>query len=348
MNINDFDYNLPEELIAQMPLSERTQSKLLCLDKNTGAISHKNFQDITTLLQPGDLLILNDTKVIPARLFGTKTTGGKIEALIERILDENRVLAQVRSNKTLKPGTKIILENKIEVEILSKQNAFCEIYFTLESPYKSVLQFINQHGHLPLPPYIKHKPTEFDETRYQTVFARNIGAVAAPTAALHFDENLLNEIKTKGIQIAFVTLHVGAGTYQPVRVTNINEHKMHSEYAEVSQTTADLINATKEKNGRIIAVGTTSVRTLETAAQKANLNTKFKIEKFQGDTNIFIYPGFAFKCVDAMITNFHLPKSTLLMLVSAFAGRENIFKAYEEAIKLRYRFFSYGDAMFIS
>lgn len=339
-NVNDFDFYLPENLIAQHPLKTRSQSKLLCLKRTTGEINHQNFTDLPNFLKPNDLLIFNDTKVIPARLYGSKLTGGKIEILVERIIADNKILAHVKSNKTLKNGTKLLLENIINAEVVAKKNDLYEIVFYLNKNDNNLLYLLEKHGHIPLPPYIKHEPSLLDRERYQTIFAKNAGAVAAPTAALHFDEKLLEIIKEKNVKTDFITLHVGAGTFQPVRVANILEHKMHSEYAEVSAEILAKIKDTKNHGGRVIAVGTTTVRTLETVAQK-------NVTEFCGETDIFIYPGFKFKLVDAMITNFHLPKSTLLMLVSAFAGRENILKAYQCAIENQYRFFSYGDAMFI-
>jgi S-adenosylmethionine:tRNA ribosyltransferase-isomerase len=340
-NINDFNFNLPENLIAQHPLKTRSQSKLLCLNRTTGEINHQNFINLPGFLKPNDLLIFNDTKVIPARLYGNKLTGGKIEILVERIIAENKILAHVKANKTLKSGAKLQLENTINAEVTGKINDLYEIIFYLNKSDSTLLHLFEKYGHIPLPPYIQHEPSAFDKERYQTIFAKNAGAVAAPTAALHFDEKLLETIKEKNVKIDFVTLHVGAGTFQPVRVKNILEHKMHSEYAEVSAETVAKIKDTKNNGGRVIAVGTTTVRTLETVAKK-------NVSEFKGETNIFIYPGFEFKLVDAMITNFHFPKSTLLMLVSAFAGRENILNAYQSAIENQYRFFSFGDAMFIS
>lgn len=346
MNINDFNFELPSELIAQFPLSERTASRLLCLNKNTGAIQHKQFKDLPDLLLPNDLLVFNNTKVIPARMFGEKPTGGKIEILIERILDEKNALAKIKSSKKIQNGAQFILEKTVKVEVIAKRNDLFQILFHHEN---SILEILEKYGHIPLPPYISRKDADKDKERYQTVYAKHEGAVAAPTAGLHFDDALIEKIKSKGIETAFVTLHVGAGTFAPVRVENILEHKMHAEYMEINEETCAKIIKAKNQGGRIIAVGTTSVRCLETAANHAaNNNDKFFIKPFVGDTDIFIYPGYKFRCVDAMITNFHLPKSTLLMLISAFAGRENVLHAYAEAIRLKYRFFSYGDAMMIS
>jgi S-adenosylmethionine:tRNA ribosyltransferase-isomerase len=338
MNIADFDFNLPPELIAQYPCTPRSASRLLCLDKNTGEITHRIFNELPELLSANDLLIFNNTKVIPARLFGVKLTGGKVELLIERILDEHRILAHIKSNKTLKIGTELIFVNKYNAVIIQRHDDLFELRFNNN---ESVYSIIEKIGHIPLPPYINRADETFDQERYQTVFAERLGAVAAPTAGLHFDSELLNKIKEKGIGIGYVTLHVGSGTFQPIRVENIHEHKMHSEYFEVSPYLCEQITNTKQRGGRVIAVGTTSVRSLEAAAKSG------KLLPFQGDTDIFIYPGYSFKCVDAMITNFHLPKSTLLLLICAFAGYENIMRAYKEAIAQAYRFFSYGDAMFI-
>jgi len=337
-SLKDFFYDLPAELIANYPTLERTASRLLCLDGKTGKIVHRQFKDIIELIQPGDLLVMNNTKVIPARLFGNKESGGKIEILIERILDEKHALAHIRASKSPKPQSKINLENNIQIEVLGRKNDLYELKFLDERPLLEILDAI---GHIPLPPYIERVDELDDRERYQTVYAKTPGAVAAPTAGLHFDNELLQQLKAKGVELAFVTLHVGAGTFQPVRVQNIQEHVMHAEYVEVTQEVCDKIKRTKANGGRIIAVGTTSVRCLETAALDG------ETKPFAGDTQIFIYPGFKFKCIDALITNFHLPESTLLMLVSALGGYENVMQAYQEAVAQHYRFFSYGDAMFI-
>lgn len=338
MNISEFNYHLPPDLIAQFPLPHRSASRLLVLQKNTGHIQHKLFTDLSLLLNENDLLIFNNTKVIPARLFGVKTSGGKVEILVEKILSEQRILAQVKTSKTLKPGAKIILANNFELEFIARQDDLFELRVLSERP---VLEILNVIGHIPLPPYIERADEKFDEERYQTVYATQEGAVAAPTAGLHFDENLLQQLKDKKIEFGFVTLHVGAGTFQPVRVENIAEHKMHAEYLEVSQEVCEKIKACKKRGGRVVAVGTTVVRALETAAQVGEL------KPYQGETSIFIYPGYSFKIIDTLITNFHLPKSTLLMLVCAFAGYDFMLTAYREAVKEKYRFFSYGDAMVI-
>lgn len=339
MRLIDFDFSLPPELIAQYPCLPRSASRLLCLDKTTGGIKHKCFNELPELLSPNDLLVFNDTKVIPARLFGKKITGGKIEILVERILTENRVLAHIRSNKKLKIGLVITFDEGYQAEISQRHNDLFELVF---HSYEPVLAILEKIGHIPLPPYINRSDESFDESCYQTVYAKNKGAVAAPTAGLHFDEQLLTKIREKGIAIGFITLHVGSGTFQPIRAENINEHKMHAEYLEVSECLCEQVEKAKQKGGRVIAVGTTSVRSLETASKDGRLSP------FQGYTDIFICPGYSFRCVDAVVTNFHLPKSTLLLLVCAFAGYENIIHAYEEAIAKSYRFFSYGDAMFIA
>lgn len=339
MQLSDFHYDLPEELIAHYPTPERTASRLLCLDGQTGAIVHRQFNEIIHLIEPGDLLVMNNTRVIPARLFGHKATGGKIEILVERLLDTHRILAHVRASKSPKPGTQLLLQNQITVNVIGKQGDLFELEFLDQ---KSVLEILEAHGHMPLPPYIQRPDEISDQERYQTVYAKHPGAVAAPTAGLHFDEDLLQQLKAKGVEFAFVTLHVGAGTFQPVRVQNIHEHVMHAEWIEVPKEVCEKIKQTKLNGKRVIAVGTTSVRCLETAALSG------EIQPFIGDTQIFIYPGFEFKCVNALITNFHLSESTLLMLVCAFAGYDNVMTAYQVAVMQRYRFFSYGDAMFVS
>ena len=338
MRATDFDFKLPPELIAQHPLPGRSDSRLLCLDRKTGAIQHRQFAELPHLLSPKDLIVFNDTRVIPARLRGVKESGGKVEVLVERVLDEHRVLAHVKASKALKPGGKALLEREVEVVAGERVGDLFTLQFLGTD---SVLTILQQYGHIPLPPYINREAAKLDRERYQTVFARRDGAVAAPTAGLHFTSQILQSITKQGAEIAYITLHVGAGTFQPVRVQNIHDHKMHSEWLEVSAEVCAKIIATKQRGGRVIAVGTTCVRSLETAAQSG------EVQPFSGDTDIFIYPGFKFNCVDAIVTNFHLPKSTLLMLVSAFAGREQVLKAYNAAVAEKYRFFSYGDAMFV-
>jgi S-adenosylmethionine:tRNA ribosyltransferase-isomerase len=343
MKLTDFQFDLPDALIARYPAKERAASRLMHLKGNTGAVAHKQFSDILDLVEKGDLLIFNNTRVIPARLLGQKESGGKIEVLIERVLDEHRVLAHVRASKSPKVGAKLILEGSIQAEMIKRHDALFELKFLNEQP---VLALLEQFGHMPLPPYIDRPDEDSDKERYQTVYNQVPGAVAAPTAGLHFDQNIMQELKQKGTNFEFVTLHVGAGTFQPVRVDNILEHQMHSEYAEVSQQVVDAILATKAAGKRVIAVGTTSVRSIESAAH-ASIKAGTDLAPFFSDTDIFIYPGYEFQLVDAMLTNFHLSESTLLMLVSAFCGKENILKAYQLAIENKYRFFSYGDAMFL-
>ena len=346
MRLSDYRYNLPDELIATHPTAQRSQSRLLSLDIATGAIAHQHFADLPDYLRAGDLLVFNDTRVIPARLFGHKPTGGAVEVLIERLLGANKVLCQLRSNKPLKPGTTLSFPHAksdstlppITAQMLGRETDFFVLQFAPELDFDAILEEI---GHVPLPPYIKREDELADQERYQTVYASKKGAVAAPTAGLHFDEGLLARLREAGIEMAFVTLHVGAGTFQPVRVENVLEHKMHSEQVEISAAVAEQVNACKARGGRVIAVGTTSVRSLESAAYEGRL------QPMHGATDIFIYPGYEFQIVDAMITNFHLSESTLLLLVSAFATKEMLLGAYQTAIEMRYRFFSYGDAMLL-
>lgn len=339
MKTSDFRFDLPEELIAQYPSEQRSASRLLALSGTDGALQDLQFTDLMTLLEPDDLLVFNNTRVMPARLLGQKDTGGRVEVLVERVLDHERVLAHVRSSKSPSAGRKLILEEQLEVEVLGRQDALFELRF-LDS--QSVVETLEAIGRLPLPPYIEREVDRADLERYQTVYAQNTGAVAAPTAGLHFDEAMLERLEQAGIETAALTLHVGAGTFQPVRVEDIRSHQMHSEVIEVSEQVCKQVKATRARGGRVIAVGTTSVRALESASQSG------EIAPFEGETDIFIYPGYEFRSVDAMVTNFHLSESTLLMLVSAFAGREHILNAYQHAIEQRYRFFSYGDAMFIT
>ncbi len=334
-SLSDFDFDLPQELIAQLPLSERSASRLLHVDGD--ACIDRAFADIVSLLHPGDLLVFNDTRVLKARFFGVKETGGKVEVLIERVIDNRTVHAQVRASKSPPPGTAIRLADAFDVIVGERVGEF----YTLQFP-ADVFDLIETHGRLPLPPYIEHTADAFDEQRYQTVYAKAPGAVAAPTAGLHFDQALLDKLHAKGIQFAYVTLHVGAGTFQPVRTENLAEHKMHSEWYTIDQQTVDAVRAAKAAGRNVVAVGTTSLRALESASQSDELQAG------SADTRLFITPGYAFKTVDRLVTNFHLPKSTLLMLVSAFAGYAHIRTAYQHAIAQRYRFFSYGDAMLLS
>jgi S-adenosylmethionine:tRNA ribosyltransferase-isomerase len=340
MKVSDFTFSLPDELIARYPPAQRSASRLLDLNASTGAVTHRQFTDLTNLLAPGDLLVFNDTRVIPARMLGQKVSGGKVEVLVERILDEHQVLAHVRCNRAPKPGTRFMLEGVVEAEVVAREDTLFKLRFHTQAP---VLQVLEEYGHMPLPPYIDRPDESSDRERYQTVYNRKPGAVAAPTAGLHFDDVMLEALKAKGVEFAYVTLHVGAGTFQPVRVETIEDHVMHSEYAEVSADTIAAIEAAQERGNRVVAVGTTSVRSLESMA-KASTDG---LQPFFAETDIFIYPGYEFEVVDALVTNFHLPESTLLMLVSAFATREHIVNAYAEAVRERYRFFSYGDAMFL-
>ncbi|MGY4877052.1 tRNA preQ1(34) S-adenosylmethionine ribosyltransferase-isomerase QueA [Vreelandella aquamarina] len=338
----DFSYELPEELIARYPSEQRSDCRLLCVDAQDGSLAHRRFPDLLEILEPGDLLVFNDTRVIPARLHGQKASGGKVEMLLERPLDAYRGLAHLRSSKSPKPGTELIFEGDIHAIVEGRHDALFELRFLGDTPMIALLE---KHGHMPLPPYITREDELSDRERYQTVYARRDGAVAAPTAGLHFDQPLLDALAEKGINSAFVTLHVGAGTFQPVRVDDIREHAMHSEWIDVSEATCQQIRETRAAGNRVVAVGTTSVRCLETAcAQSADGG----ITAYTGDTNIFIYPGYEWRCVDALITNFHLPESTLLMLVSAFVGYDTTMRAYQTAVDERYAFFSYGDAMLLT
>jgi S-adenosylmethionine:tRNA ribosyltransferase-isomerase len=333
--LSDFDFNLPPERIAQFPLPDRSASRLLQLDGDQ--ITDRHFADIVDQLQAGDLLVMNNTRVLKARFFGVKDTGGQVEVLVERVLDPRTVLAQVRASKSPKPGTRIRLADAFDVTAGERAGEFFTLHFEGD-----VFELIEAHGRLPLPPYIDHTADAFDEQRYQTVYSKEPGAVAAPTAGLHFDESLLEKLAAKGIHTAYVTLHVGAGTFQPVRVENLAEHQMHSEWYTIPQATVDAVRTAKAAGRDVVAVGTTSLRALESASQSGELKAG------SDDTALFITPGYKFKTVTRLITNFHLPKSTLLMLVSAFAGFEPIRKAYAHAIANEYRFFSYGDAMLLT
>ncbi|MCP5303382.1 MAG: tRNA preQ1(34) S-adenosylmethionine ribosyltransferase-isomerase QueA [Pseudomonadales bacterium] len=345
MQVSDFHFDLPDELIARYPQPERTASRLLQLNGNTGEVKDGTFKDVLDLVQPGDLVVFNNTRVIPARMFGRKASGGKLEVLVERMLDDKRLLAHVRCSKSPKPGSTVILgeNDQYSAEMVARHGALFELKLNGD---KTLLEVLEEIGHMPLPPYIDRPDEDADKERYQTVYNQKPGAVAAPTAGLHFDAQLLEQMQAKGVELAYVTLHVGAGTFQPVKVDNIHDHHMHAEYAEVPQEVVDAIAATKARGGRIIAVGTTSVRSLESAAQDA-LKKGTELAPFFADTEIFIYPGYQYQLVDCLITNFHLPESTLIMLVSAFAGYENTMNAYKHAVENQYRFFSYGDAMFI-
>lgn len=344
MRVSDFSFDLPTELIARFPKADRTASRLMLLEGDSGSIKDLGFKDILAQLNAGDLLVFNNTRVIPARMFGQKSTGGKIEVLVERLVDKNTVLAHIRSSKSPKIGAELLLEGAAKATMVARHGALFELKFHGD---KSVLSILDDIGHMPLPPYIDRPDEDSDRERYQTVYNEKPGAVAAPTAGLHFDDLLLEKIKKKGVELAFVTLHVGAGTFQPVKVDEISDHIMHAEYVEVSTEVVEQIKKTRANGGRIVAVGTTSVRSLESAAKSAEEAGK-ELTAFYGDTDIFITPGYEFKLVDALLTNFHLSESTLLMLVSAFSGYENIMNAYHHAISEQYRFFSYGDAMFLT
>jgi len=343
---SDFHYDLPEELIAQAPLAERSASRLLVVPPAPAAYDDRHVRDLPDLLQPGDLLVFNDTRVIPARLFGQKESGGRVEILIERLLPDAQARVQMRASKSPKPGSRIVLDGGGQAEVLGREDAFFVVRFEVGEPLE---QWLARVGRLPLPPYIQREPDAADAERYQTVFAREVGAVAAPTAGLHFDEQMLDTLARHGIRQAFVTLHVGAGTFQPVRVEDLSRHQMHSERYSVPPETLAQVLATRRAGGRVVAVGTTSVRALESAARQLREAgpAQPSAAALEGDTRLFITPGYEFAWVDALITNFHLPRSTLLMLVSALAGMAPIQRAYAHAVQSRYRFFSYGDAMFI-
>lgn len=339
MHINDFQFHLPPELIARYPLPKRSASRLLCVSRDDNSLIHRQFDQVIDLIEPGDLLIFNNTKVIPARLFGNKVSGGAIEVLVERVLDRQRILAQVRVSKKPHMGDELLFPGDVRLEVLGRQEQFYELrYNGLD---RSILEIIESIGQIPLPPYMHRLPEESDKERYQTVYAEHKGSVAAPTAGFHFDEELLQKLSNKQIEMGYLTLHIGAGTFAPIRVENILEHKMHSEYIDVSPVLCEQIKATKARGKRVIAVGTTSLRALESASQSG------ETKPYQDETRIFIYPGYEFQCVDALITNLHLPASTLLMLVCAFGGQEKIMRAYQEAVAQSYRFYSYGDAMWM-
>ncbi len=344
MKTSDFKFDLPDEQIARYPLEQRSASRLLCLTES--GLEHKVFTDLLEKVEAGDLMVFNNTRVIPARLFGQKKSGGKLEALIERVTGENTALSHLRSNRCPKPGAIIEFEGT-DVEVVGRKGALFELKFDLKDG-QNLVNWLEEVGHMPLPPYMERSDELSDRERYQTVYNKTPGAVAAPTAGLHFDEALMAALKAKGVNFTYVTLHVGAGTFQPVKVDDVLNHEMHSEYLEVDQATCDAINATRANGKRVIAVGTTSVRSLESASMVTEQNPEGELKPFMGDTQIFIYPGFKFKNVDALVTNFHLSESTLIMLVSAFVGRGPILNAYNTAIKEGYRFFSYGDAMFLT
>ncbi len=338
MRVDEFRYTLPKELIAQRPPARRRDSRLLVLDGRSGVIEDRQFRDITTLLRPGDLLVLNDTRVVPARLEGEKASGGALELLLERALDKRRFLAQIRASKSPKPGTGIQIGD-VEAKVVARHGNLFELEIVNGHTLGALMR---RHGQIPLPPYIRRPADAADGERYQTVYAKQEGAVAAPTAGLHFDHALLDEIRAAGVDTGMITLHVGAGTFQPVRCERVEDHAMHQERISVSEALCLQIERARSRGGRVIAVGTTTVRALESASSSG------ETVPFAGDTDLFLYPGCTFRCVDALLTNFHLPESTLLMLVCAFAGRNNVLRAYRHVVADRYRFFSYGDAMFVT
>jgi len=334
LHLSDYDYVLPNELIAQYPLEKRSASRLLCV--NSKQLSDQTFSHFINLINESDLLVFNNTKVMKARLYGKKATGGKVEVLIERLLDQNQAIAHIKASKALKEGALIYLENGEYLKVEGREGDLFKISYQ-----QDLMDLMAESGHLPLPPYITRDDNQQDQSRYQTVYAKHQGAIAAPTAGLHFDQELLAQLAEKNITMGHLTLHVGAGTFQPVRVENLDQHQMHAEWVEVDDLLVEQVKQCRQRGGRVIAIGTTSVRGLESASQQG------EIKAYTGDTRLFIRPGYQFKSVDAMLTNFHLPKSTLLMLVSAFAGFDTIFNAYQQAINKKYRFFSYGDAMFL-
>jgi S-adenosylmethionine:tRNA ribosyltransferase-isomerase len=337
MQRGEFNFELPDELIAQAPLRDRAASRLLVLDGATGTLGDRMFADLPALLRRGDLLVFNDTRVLPARLHAQKSSGGHVELLLERLLGARRALFQLRASHKPKAGADLALPGAASARVLGRRGALFELELD-----RDLVPFLEQHGQVPLPPYIARAAGESDRERYQTVFARAPGAVAAPTAGLHFDRDTLAALAAQGVELAFLTLHVGAGTFAPVRTERIEDHELHAEWLQVSATVCDAVARCRGRGGRVVAVGTTSVRALETAARGGAL------APFAGDSRLFIYPGFGFRVVDAMVTNFHLPESSLLMLVSAFAGKEATLAAYRHAVAERYRFFSYGDAMFVT
>ena len=342
MQRTDFHFELPAELIAQRPVTPRSASRLLVLDGESGVLADRNFRELPRLLRAGDVLVFNDTRVVPARVHGTKDTGGKVELLLERAESADTALVQARTSKGLKPGATVTLPGGHSARMLEREGDLFRLKFS-----SGVLAFFEAHGEVPLPPYIVRSPDDADREQYQTVYARIPGAVAAPTAGLHFDEDLLAELEAGGVRRAFVTLHVGAGTFQPVRAEDIDEHEMHREYLEVGAGACAAINAARAAGGRVIAVGTTVVRSLETAAAAAGGTGRVReLAPYRGATRLFIRPGYRFRAIDALVTNFHLPESTLLMLCAAFVGTAALKRAYAHAVAARYRFFSYGDAMF--
>jgi S-adenosylmethionine:tRNA ribosyltransferase-isomerase len=348
MKKSDFHFDLPADLIAQAPLPERSASRLLVVPPASASLEDRGVRDLPELLQPGDLLIFNDTRVIPARLFGQKASGGRVEILIERLLPDNEARAQIGASKTPRPGSRIALDAGGEAEVIGRDGEFYHLRFHVDEGLES---WLLHAGRLPLPPYIRREPGQDDQERYQTVFAKEVGAVAAPTAGLHFDERLLEALRARGVEFGHITLHVGAGTFQPMRAEDVREHRMHSEWLNVGAELVAQVRHTRERGGRVVAVGTTVVRALESAMRihddSASGESVRELQPFAGETQIFIFPGYRIRSVDALLTNFHLPESTLLMLVSAFAGKDRVFAAYAHAVRERYRFFSYGDAMLL-
>ena len=342
MRLSDFDYKLPDELIAQLPSAERRGSRLMHLDGTSGAISDHRFEEFADFCKPADLLIFNDTRVIKARMFGTKDTGGKVEVMVERVLDARRTLAMVRASRAPRVGQRIVLGGGTELHVVSRENDLFELHFP-----EDVFAVLDRYGQTPLPPYIDRVAAFADESRYQTVYAREPGAVAAPTAGLHFDAAMLETLRASGVEAAYVTLHVGAGTFQPVREGDLDNHVMHEEWYRVPAATAQAVRRARARGGRVCAVGTTSLRALESAALAGGSRVDGEMRTGSAETRLFIRPGFRFRIVERLLTNFHLPRSTLLMLVSAFAGMEAVTRAYRHAVEERYRFFSYGDAMLV-
>jgi len=339
MTLDDFYFDLPSELIARYPVEKRSASRLLCLGEGGSGVRHQRFADVIDLIQPQDLLVFNDTKVIPARLFGSKITGGRVEILVERILSSHRILGQIRASKPPRIDEELIFASDIRLKIEGRPDKFYEISYGNND--RTILEVIEAIGQIPLPPYMHRLPDDSDKERYQTVYAKHKGSVAAPTAGFHFDEELLTKLREKNVQFGYLTLHIGAGTFAPIRVENIKEHQMHAEYLEISAELCEQIKATKARGRRVISVGTTSLRALESAVVDG------EVKPFSGETRIFIYPGHVFHSADALITNMHLPSSTLLMLTSAFGGYERVMEAYRVAVKENYRFYSYGDAMWM-
>lgn len=346
---SDFNFDLPHELIAEYPSEERTGCRMLCLDGNSGKFEDKHFFDLKNFLEPGDLLVFNNTKVIPARLYGKKETGGSVELLIERITSTNTALTHIKASKAPKAGTVLHIDGGYSLNVTGREGELFKIEYTDTKEEQTLLDLLNKVGHIPLPPYIDRPDEQLDKVRYQTVYSKVPGAVAAPTAGLHFDEAQLATLKDMGVNMAYVTLHVGAGTFQPVREDDIKNHHMHSEFVHLSKEVADAVIDTHKRGKRVIAVGTTAVRSLESAAMNAEKeNLGVEIAPFSNDTSIFIFPGYKYHVVDALITNFHLPESTLIMLVGAFAGYSVTMNAYKHAVADKYKFFSYGDCMFIT